>query len=141
MIHFIDLTDIYYPDKEIKRPCCAFLNTIKDRFLKAEADGTHVFLSLKEIREHWPGHQLTKLVPEGFFTITKPPDMRYAIGPADAPQKGYRAGPFLRLTTTVAEGVLTAQAGDYLWIIKKDKEVKLFRWDDIDGDWYAVMEC
>ncbi len=64
MIRFVDLTLAYWTEEG--PPCCAFLDTVTDRFV--EVDGVHVFFDLDEVRRL--GNRTERfvgLIPDGFF--------------------------------------------------------------------------
>lgn len=64
MIRFIDLTKEYWSDKG--PPCCAFLNTIDDKFILAR-NHTHVFDYFDDVYYHNLSKRLLPLLPKDFF--------------------------------------------------------------------------
>lgn len=70
MIRFVDLSESYWTDPETRQPCCAFLNTVDDCFLKS-LDGAHVFDSADDLEGIVPDDlrkRCNQLVPEDFWT-------------------------------------------------------------------------
>ncbi len=63
MIRFVDLTAFYWADDH-GPPCCAFLDTVTDRFVESEL-GDHTFDTLEEVQALGP--RFVALVPDGFF--------------------------------------------------------------------------
>lgn len=68
MIRFVDLTEAYWTDGG--PPCCAFLNTIDDRFLESPSGG-HTFDSPEDVNDLPSAFRdrCASLVPEGFWAV------------------------------------------------------------------------
>lgn len=69
MIRFVDLSDAYWAGDEInmrESPCCAFLNTVTDRFLENQMG--HVFTGPEDL-DDLPDlkARLEGLMPPGFW--------------------------------------------------------------------------
>lgn len=69
MIRFVDLTEYYWtsPDDHAP-PCCAFLNTVDDRFLE-NGTGSHTFDTPEDLDEldEFYRDRCKALVPVGFW--------------------------------------------------------------------------
>ena len=63
MIRFVDLSPWYWTDEGDSAPCCAFLDTVTDRFV--EVDGSHVMHGAEDVAGL--GERFAALVPEGFW--------------------------------------------------------------------------
>lgn len=91
MIRFVDLTGVYWSDPDNREPCCAFLDTVTDRFVHcANLDG-HVFQSEFDYPLGEDGERLRALAPKGFWGPREPTHaLLAATSEAGAPESSRR---------------------------------------------------
>lgn len=69
MIRFVDLTEALDPGLDTRVPCCAFFNTVTDRFIETSY-GCHSFDDASDVESIVDvGHRerCKRFVPEGFW--------------------------------------------------------------------------
>ena len=66
MIRFVDLSKSYWTTGS--SPCCAFLETVTDTFIRNTLDGSHVFSERDDV-EHasYEPQRCAALIPNGFW--------------------------------------------------------------------------